>query len=105
MSKGDALPINLYRARYATEQNGDVLTTADRFSEQFDGEDATRDHTNPLSPPTYDFIKINQKNGDECYKKGGAIHSSDNKPETFKPIMFGKTPAQQPQRGGLSSIK
>ena len=39
------------------------------------------------------------------YKKGGAVHSSDDKPETFKPIMFGKKPAQQPQRGGLSSIK
>ena len=39
------------------------------------------------------------------YKKGGAVHSSDDKPKTFKPIMFGKKPAQQPQRGGLSSIK
>jgi len=39
------------------------------------------------------------------YKKGGAVHSSDDKPEAFDPIMFGKKPAQQPKRGGLSSIK
>ena len=88
MSKVDALPINLYRARYATEQNGDVLTTADRFSEQFDGEDATRDHTNPLSPPTYDLIKINQKNGDECYKKGGAIPAPAAAAGHENPLLF-----------------
>ena len=75
-------------ARYATEQNGDVLTTADRFSEQFDGEDATRDHTNPLSPPTYDLIKINQKNGDECYKKGGAIPAPAAAAGHENPLLF-----------------
>jgi sterol 24-C-methyltransferase len=41
MLKGEALPLNLCRARTASEQNGDVQAAADRFRERFDGNGAS----------------------------------------------------------------